>query len=57
MLAALIAAGASLESAVYLANLAAGIKVGKRGTSTVIIEELKEHLWEERRGTACAASQ
>jgi len=57
MLAAMIAAGASLESAVYLANLAAGIKVGKRGTSTVTIEELKEHLWEERRGIACAASR
>jgi D-beta-D-heptose 7-phosphate kinase / D-beta-D-heptose 1-phosphate adenosyltransferase len=48
VLAATIASRASLSSAVYLANLAAGIKVGKRGTNTVTIAEIHQHLsdWE-----------
>jgi D-beta-D-heptose 7-phosphate kinase/D-beta-D-heptose 1-phosphate adenosyltransferase len=46
--AATIAGKASLKSAVYVANLAAGIKVGKRGTSTVTTAEIQQHLseWE-----------
>ena len=39
-----LAAGADLLSAAYLANLAAGIVVGKMGTSTVNGEELTERL-------------
>jgi rfaE bifunctional protein kinase chain/domain len=48
ILAATIASRASLSSAVYLANLAAGIKVAKRGTNTVTIAEIHQHLsdWE-----------
>ena len=41
-LALFLAAGAPLEQAVHLANLAAGIVVGKRGTATVTLEELRE---------------
>jgi D-beta-D-heptose 7-phosphate kinase / D-beta-D-heptose 1-phosphate adenosyltransferase len=37
---ACLATGASFEGAVQLANLAAGIKVGKRGTATVSVTEL-----------------
>ena len=47
VLAAMMAAEESLESAVYLANLAAGIKVGKRGTNPVTIDEI--HLSESER--------
>jgi D-beta-D-heptose 7-phosphate kinase/D-beta-D-heptose 1-phosphate adenosyltransferase len=39
-LAMALAAGSTLEEAVHLANLAAGIVVGKRGTATVTLEEL-----------------
>ena len=48
VLVATIAARTSLSSAVYLANLAAGIKVGKRGTNTVTVDEIHQHLsdWE-----------
>jgi len=48
VLVAMLAARTSLSSAVYLANLAAGIKVGKRGTNTVTIYEIHQHLsdWE-----------
>jgi D-beta-D-heptose 7-phosphate kinase/D-beta-D-heptose 1-phosphate adenosyltransferase len=42
--AASIAAKASVTSAVYLANIAAGIKVAKRGTNTVTIAEIHQHL-------------
>lgn len=48
VLTASIAAKASLESAVNLANLAAGIKVAKRGTSTVTIAEIDHYLSEWR---------
>jgi D-beta-D-heptose 7-phosphate kinase/D-beta-D-heptose 1-phosphate adenosyltransferase len=41
-LALALAAGAALEQAVHLANLAAGIVVGKRGTATVTLEELRQ---------------
>jgi D-beta-D-heptose 7-phosphate kinase/D-beta-D-heptose 1-phosphate adenosyltransferase len=41
-LALALAAGVALEQAVHLANLAAGIVVGKRGTATVTLEELHE---------------
>jgi D-beta-D-heptose 7-phosphate kinase/D-beta-D-heptose 1-phosphate adenosyltransferase len=40
-LALALAAGATLEQAVHLANLTAGIVVGKRGTATVTLEELR----------------
>jgi len=43
-LAAAIAAGADLKFAVQLANLAAGIKVAKRGTNTVTFAEIEQHL-------------
>lgn len=41
-----IAAGASHEDAARLANTAAGIVVGKRGTATVSIDELQSALKE-----------
>ncbi len=37
-----LAAGSTLEQAVHLANLTAGIVVGKRGTATVTLDELRE---------------
>jgi D-beta-D-heptose 7-phosphate kinase/D-beta-D-heptose 1-phosphate adenosyltransferase len=40
--AAAVASGSGCENAVRLANLAAGIKVGKRGTACVSLNELKE---------------
>jgi D-beta-D-heptose 7-phosphate kinase/D-beta-D-heptose 1-phosphate adenosyltransferase len=42
--AAAAAAGADLESAARLANIAAGIKVGKRGTASVSAEEIRSSL-------------
>jgi D-beta-D-heptose 7-phosphate kinase/D-beta-D-heptose 1-phosphate adenosyltransferase len=42
--AAAVAAGAELQSASHLANVAAGIVVGKRGTGTVTIEEIEEYF-------------
>ena len=44
--AAAVASGSNCENAVRLANLAAGIKVGKRGTACVSLNELKESLAE-----------
>jgi D-beta-D-heptose 7-phosphate kinase/D-beta-D-heptose 1-phosphate adenosyltransferase len=44
--AAAVASGADCENAVRLANLAAGIKVGKRGTACVSLKELRESLAE-----------
>ena len=43
-LALCLAAGASFREAAYLANHAAGIVVGKRGTATVTADELKRVL-------------
>ena len=43
-LALALASGASLEESAIIANHAAGITVGKVGTSTVSIEELKESV-------------
>jgi D-beta-D-heptose 7-phosphate kinase/D-beta-D-heptose 1-phosphate adenosyltransferase len=42
--AAVVASGADLESAAHLANIAAGIKVGKRGTASVSLEEIRLSL-------------
>lgn len=42
--AAALAPGSDREGAAYLANLAAGIKVGKRGTTTVTVKEIQGHL-------------
>jgi rfaE bifunctional protein kinase chain/domain len=39
-----IAAGADRQSAVHLANHAAGVVVGKRGTATVTVEEIRVQL-------------
>ncbi|MDP3766178.1 MAG: D-glycero-beta-D-manno-heptose-7-phosphate kinase [Nanoarchaeota archaeon] len=39
-----IASGANLEEAATLANIAAGIKVGKIGTASVSIEEIKKEI-------------
>jgi len=47
-LAAALAAGAPLEDATGLANLAAGIAVGKLGTATVTLEELDHALHGQR---------
>ena len=44
--AAAVASGSDCENAVRPANLAAGIKVGKRGTACVSLNELKESLAE-----------
>jgi D-beta-D-heptose 7-phosphate kinase / D-beta-D-heptose 1-phosphate adenosyltransferase len=44
--AAAVASGSDCENAVRLANLAAGIKVGKRGTACVSLNELKESVAE-----------
>ena len=41
-----VAAGASRESAAHLANVAAGVVVGKHGTAIVTPEEILEHLGE-----------
>jgi len=45
--AAALGGGAELRSAAHLANAAAGVAVGKRGTATVTIEEILEHLEEK----------
>ena len=39
-----VASGASLEEAATIANIAAGIKVGKIGTASVNIEEIKREI-------------
>lgn len=44
MFALAAAAGAELELAAHLANIAAGIVVGKRGTATVTVPEIQERL-------------
>lgn len=41
-----IAAGASREAAAHLANIVAGVVVGKRGTAIVTKDEILEHLEE-----------
>ena len=41
-----LASGANLEEAATLANIAAGIKVGKIGTASVSIEEIKKEIEE-----------
>lgn len=47
-----VAAGASREAAARLANISAGVVIGKRGTSIVttdeILEYLEEHPWQEQ---------
>jgi D-beta-D-heptose 7-phosphate kinase / D-beta-D-heptose 1-phosphate adenosyltransferase len=45
---AAVASGANLDSAAQLANLSAGIKVGKRGTACVGLEEIRASLSEVR---------
>jgi D-beta-D-heptose 7-phosphate kinase / D-beta-D-heptose 1-phosphate adenosyltransferase len=49
---ACLAQGASLKVAVHLANLAAGIKVGKRGTACVSAKELMDSAGEDFPGPA-----
>lgn len=44
MLAAALAAGFSVTTAIYLANKAAGIVVGKMGTSPILFKELQTEL-------------
>ncbi|MEN9722356.1 MAG: hypothetical protein RJB38_342 [Pseudomonadota bacterium] len=44
VLALALGSGASIEDAARLANLAAAIEVGKRGTATVSLKELREAL-------------
>ena len=43
-----LSAGLSLQHATYLANIAAGIVVGKVGTAFVTIEELQNRLYDEQ---------
>jgi D-beta-D-heptose 7-phosphate kinase/D-beta-D-heptose 1-phosphate adenosyltransferase len=43
-LAVALASGAGLDAAARLANLAAAIEVGKRGTATVTLQEIREAL-------------
>lgn len=42
-----LASGLSLDDAVVLANIAAGVVIGKRGTAVVTKEELLERLYEK----------
>jgi D-beta-D-heptose 7-phosphate kinase/D-beta-D-heptose 1-phosphate adenosyltransferase len=42
--AAAVASGSDLENAAHLANVTAGIKVGKRGTASVSLEEIRTSL-------------
>ncbi len=42
--AAALSSGSDLESAAHLANITAGIKVGKRGTASVSVEEIRSAL-------------
>jgi D-beta-D-heptose 7-phosphate kinase/D-beta-D-heptose 1-phosphate adenosyltransferase len=44
--AAAVASGSDLEMAAHLANITAGIKVGKRGTASVNLEEIRQSLRE-----------
>jgi D-beta-D-heptose 7-phosphate kinase/D-beta-D-heptose 1-phosphate adenosyltransferase len=46
--AAAMASGSDHEAAVRMANVAAGIVVGKRGTATATIDEIREHNEEPR---------
>ncbi len=48
VLAAALGAGQSLESATTLANLAAGIVVGKLGTATISVPELRQALRDDQ---------
>lgn len=41
-----VAAGAGWVAAAHMANVAAGVVVGKRGTAAVTVEEIQEHLGE-----------
>jgi len=49
VLALALAAGASLKEAAILANHAAGVTVGKLGTSIVTIDEIKNNLKHEQK--------
>lgn len=49
VLATLLAAGGSVNEAAWIANLAAGVEVGKRGTATVSPHELLE-AWDHELG-------
>lgn len=51
-----LAAGQSLETAVRLANVAAGIVVGKRGTATATHAEMRSALLAQERGAAPLAT-
>ena len=55
-LAAALGSGVELRVASELANIAAGIVVGKRGTATVTLEEIREHAIqdEHRAAPVCA---
>ncbi len=51
-----IAAGASLEAAAQVANVAAGVVIAKRGTGTVTAREIIEHLIEQEHADTGEAS-
>jgi D-glycero-beta-D-manno-heptose-7-phosphate kinase len=42
-----VAAGANFKDAAFLANIAAGIKLGKLGTASVSVDEIKKELEDE----------
>jgi D-beta-D-heptose 7-phosphate kinase/D-beta-D-heptose 1-phosphate adenosyltransferase len=42
--AAAVASGSDLETGAHLANVTAGIKVGKRGTASVSLDEIRQSL-------------
>lgn len=48
-----IAAGADCETAAHLANVAAGVVVGKSGTASVSTEEILEQLRKQQSQTLC----
>lgn len=50
VLALVLAAGATLEEAAYISNLAAGVEVSKRGTATVSQQEIVQAYIRQRMG-------
>ncbi|MDZ4797046.1 MAG: D-glycero-beta-D-manno-heptose-7-phosphate kinase [Bryobacteraceae bacterium] len=52
VLTAALGAGLPIRAAVELANIAAGIVVGKTGTATVSLDEIKQHLRSAQRPAA-----
>lgn len=45
-----LSSGATLREAMILSNIAAGIKVGKQGTATVTVDEIKKEIEKNEKG-------